>query len=272
MKAGFYQFNPVFGNKKKNITSVANALKGIDVDLLVLPEFFATGYQFTSMEEVGYLAETIPDGETTEALASLSKKYGMYMVAGLAERFDKHYYNSAVLTGPEGFVGLYRKTHLFFEEKLWFTPGNTGFNVFQTGIGPVGIMICFDWLFPESMRTLALQGAQVIAHPANLVLPHCPSAMPIRCLENKVYAITANRTGKEQRKEGSCLEFIGKSQIVAPDSTIIAKAPKKWTSLMIVDLKIDTALNKSINQYNDLFKDRRPEMYQVLVEQEKNGP
>lgn len=73
MKAGFYQFNPVFGNKKKNITSVANALKGIDVDLLVLPEFFATGYQFTSMEEVGYLAETIPDGETTEALASLSK-------------------------------------------------------------------------------------------------------------------------------------------------------------------------------------------------------
>ena len=96
--------------------------------------------------------------------------------------------------------------------------------------------------------------------------------MPIRCLENKVYAITANRTGREQRKEGSCLEFIGKSQIVAPDSTIIAKAPKKWTSLMIADLKIDTALNKSINQYNDLFKDRRPEMYQVLVEQEKNDP
>ena len=90
-------------------------------------------------------------------------------------------------------------------KKLWFTPGNTGFNVFQTGIGPVGIMICFDWLFPESMRTLALQGAQVIAHPANLVLPHCPSAMPIRCLENKVYAITVNRTGREQRKEGSCL-------------------------------------------------------------------
>ena len=203
MRAGFYQFNPVFGEKEHNIATVADALNGIDAELMVLPEFFATGYQFISMDEVAHLAEKVPGGKTTEALVGLSHKHGLYIVAGLPEKDGKHFYNSAVITGPEGFIGVYRKTHLFFEEKLWFSPGNTGFNVFKTDIGKIGIMICFDWFFPESMRALALQGAQVIAHPANLVLPHCPVAMPIRCLENRVYAITANRTGTEQRKEGT---------------------------------------------------------------------
>jgi len=264
MKAGFYQFNPVFGKKEKNLAKVANALEGINAELMVLPEFFATGYQFISTYEVSQLAEVIPGGETTEALVDLSQKHGMYIVGGLPERVGEHFYNSAVITGPEGFIGVYRKTHLFFEEKLWFTPGNTGFKVFYTDIGAIGIMICFDWFFPESMRSLALQGAQVIAHPANLVLPHCPAAMPIRCLENRVYAVTANRTGTEQRKDGPPLTFIGMSQIVAPDSTVIARAPAKGTSIMISDIDLKKALNKSINPYNDLFEDRRPEMYKAL--------
>jgi 5-aminopentanamidase len=264
MQAGFYQFNPVFGKKEKNLAKVANALEGVDAELMVLPEFFATGYQFISTDEVSQLAEVVPGGETTEALVDLSQKHGMYIVGGLPEKDGKQFYNSAVMTGPQGFIGVYRKTHLFFEEKLWFSPGNTGFNTFQTDIGKIGIMICFDWFFPESMRALALQGAQVIAHPANLVLPHCPAAMPIRCLENRVYAITANRTGKEQRKDGPPLTFIGMSQIVAPDSTVIARASAKSTSIMVSDIDLKKALNKSINPYNDLFKDRRPEMYQIL--------
>jgi len=264
MKAGFYQFNPVFGKKEKNLAKVANALEGINAELMVLPEFFATGYQFISTVEVSRLAEAIPGGETTDALVGLSQKHGMYIVGGLPERVGNHFYNSAVITGPDGFIGVYRKTHLFFEETLWFTPGNTGFNIFQTDLGTIGIMICFDWFFPESMRSLALQGALVIAHPANLVLPNCPAAMPIRCLENRVYAVTANRTGTEQRKDGPPLTFIGMSQIVAPDSTVIARAPAKGTSMMISDIDLKKALNKSINPYNDLFKDRRPEMYQVL--------
>ena len=264
MKAGFYQFNPVFGKKEKNLAKVANALEGINAELMVLPEFFATGYQFISTDEVSQLAEAIPGGETTEALVGLSQKHGMYIVGGLPERVGEHFYNSAVITGPDGFIGVYRKTHLFFEETLWFTPGNTGFNIFQTDLGTIGIMICFDWFFPESMRSLALQGAQIIAHPANLVLPNCPAAMLIRCLENRVYAVTANRTGTEQRKDGPPLTFIGMSQIVAPDSTVIARAPAKGTSMMISDIDLKKALNKSINPYNDLFKDRRPEMYQVL--------
>lgn len=264
MKAGFYQFNPVFGEKKQNIATVADALTGIDAELMVLPEFFATGYQFISMDEVASLAEEIPGGETTEALVRLSNKHNLYIVGGLPEREGERFYNSAVIAGPEGFIGVYRKTHLFFEEKLWFTPGNTGFNVFHTDIGTIGIMICFDWYFPESMRALALQGAQVIAHPANLVLPYCPVAMPIRCLENRVFAITANRIGIEQRKEGPPLTFIGMSQIVAPDSTIISRVPEDSMSIMVADIDPEKALNKAINPYNDLFRDRRPEMYEIL--------
>jgi 5-aminopentanamidase len=264
MKAGFFQFNPVFGEKEQNIATVTDALHGVDAELMVLPEFFATGYQFISMDEVAHFAEEVPGGETTEALVGLSKKHGIYIVGGLPERDKELFYNSAVITGPEGFVGVYRKTHLFFEEKLWFAPGNTGFNVFHTDIGAIGIMICFDWYFPESARTLALQGAQVIAHPSNLVLPYCPIAMPIRCLENRAFAITANRIGTEQRKEGPPLTFIGMSQIVAPDATIIARAPEKDNSIMVANINPERALNKAINPYNDLFKDRRPEMYEIL--------
>ena len=184
MKAGFYQLNPLFGDIDANLEKVRTAVKDQEVDLLVLPEFFATGYQFTSIDEVAKLAEEVPNGKTTEALLDMSKEKNAFIVAGLPEKDGNTYYNSAVLTGPEGFIGSYRKTHLFFEETLYFTPGNTGFNVWNTDIGRIGIMICFDWFYPESMRTLSLAGAEVITHPSNLVLPFCPDAMPVRCLEN----------------------------------------------------------------------------------------
>jgi predicted amidohydrolase len=261
MRVGFYQFEPVFGEKERNIGKVLHVLKDADAELIVLPELFATGYQFISHDEVDQLSEQIPNGYTTEMVAGLSRSKGMYIVAGLPEKHEGGLYNSAILTGPEGYIGVYRKTHLFFEEKLWFKPGDTGFEVFHTGIGEIGIMICFDWMFPESMRTLALKGAEVVAHPANLVLPYCPAAMPIRCLENRVYAVTANRVGTENRKEGQTLKFIGTSQIVSPDSAVCVKAPENGESLQIADISPEKAKDKSLNPFNDLFRDRRPEMY-----------
>ncbi|MBS1128344.1 MAG: putative N-carbamoyl-D-amino acid hydrolase [Nitrospirae bacterium] len=261
MRAAFYQFEPVFGEKKQNIEKVLRALGDVDADLVVLPELFTSGYQFVSHEEVAHLAERVPQGDATEMVAEFSRRKGIYIVAGLPEKDGNNYYNSAILTGPQGFIGLYRKTHLFFEEKLWFSPGDTGFRVFATDIGRIGIMVCFDWIFPESMRTLALMGAEVIAHPANLVLPHCPSAMPIRCLENRVYAVTANRVGREERKEGPALTFIGTSQIVGPDGTVRARAPEKGEALMVAAIEQEKARDKSLNPYNDLFQDLRPEMY-----------
>ena len=261
MKAGFYQFNPSFGKKEENIGKVISVLTNADIDLLVLPEFFATGYQFTHCDEVSELAESVPDGYTTKMLSVLSSKRGMYIVAGLPERHGDKFYNSAVLTGPEGFIGVYRKTHLYFEENLYFTPGDTGFKIWDTKAGRIGIMICFDWFFPEAMRALALMGADIITHPSNLVLPYCPAAMPVRCLENRVFAVTANRVGEENRKAGQSLRFIGQSQITSPEGKILIRAPENDEALLIAEIKPETARNKNLNPLNNIFNDRRPEMY-----------
>jgi len=261
MKAGFYQFMPDFGDKDKNFKKVLSAVKDADSDLLVFPEFFATGYQFVSKDEVAELSEQIPEGYTTKLLSELSRQKGFYIVAGLPEKDGDRFFNSAVLTGPNGFIGVYRKTHLFFEEKLFFSPGDTGFKVWDTEIGRIGIMICFDWFFPESMRTLALMGADIVAHPANLVLPYCPSAMPIRCLENRIYAITANRIGKENRKEGQSLRFIGQSLICSPEGRILIRASEGDEVLLITDIEPELARNKSLTSLNNIFDDMRPDMY-----------
>ena len=261
MKAGFYQFNPSFGKKEENIKKVRSAAKNADMELLVLPEFFATGYQFASADEVAELSESVPDGDTTEALLELSDERGIYIVAGLPEKNGGRYYNSAVFTGPDGLIGVYRKTHLFFEETFYFTPGDTGFKVWDTKIGRIGIMICFDWFFPESMRSLALSGAEVIAHPSNLVLPFCPDAMPVRCLENMVYAVTANRIGTEDRKKEQSLTFIGKSEVVSPKGEILVRAPEDEEAMIVTDIDPASAKNKALNSFNNIFKDRRPEMY-----------
>jgi predicted amidohydrolase len=266
MKVGFYQFNPAFGKKEGNLKKVLSAVKDADIDLLVLPEFFATGYQFISKDEVAELSEQIPAGNTTECFTELSLQKGFYIVAGLPERYGDSFFNSAILTGPDGFVGVYRKTHLFFEEKLYFCPGDTGFKVWDTKIGRIGIMICFDWFFPESMRTLALMGAEIIAHPANLVLPYCPQAMPVRCLENRVFAITANRIGEEGRKEGQTLRFIGQSQITSPEAKVLIRAPENEEGLFIAEIDPAMARNKNLNLLNNIFDDRRPEMYKVKYE------
>jgi predicted amidohydrolase len=261
MKAGFFQFSPTFGNKKENFDTVRHAVRAASLDLLVLPEFFATGYQFVSKDEVAALAESVPDGETTRFLVTLSQEKGIYIVAGLPEKDSDTFYNSAVLTGPDGFIGCYRKTHLFFEENLFFAPGDTGFQVWDTPIGKIGIMICFDWFFPESARTLALNGAEVIAHPSNLVLPYCPQSMPVRCLENRVYAVTANRIGTEQRKEGEPLTFIGQSQITSPKAEILVRAGVDEEILITADIDLSLSRDKRLNQFNDLFKDRKSAYY-----------
>jgi 5-aminopentanamidase len=266
MKAGVYQFNPAFGKKDENLKNVLSEVKDADLDLLVLPEFFATGYQFISTDEVAELSERIPDGDTTGCLSQLSQQQGFYIVAGLPERDGDRFFNSAILTGPEGFISVYRKTHLFFEEKLYFTPGDTGFKVWKTGIGRIGIMICFDWFFPESMRILSLMGADIVAHPSNLVLPYCPAVMPVRCLENRVFSVTANRTGEEKRKEGKSLKFIGQSLIASPDGKVLIKAPEDEETLITVEIDPYISRNKSLNPLNNIFEDRRIDMYRKLTE------
>ena len=262
MKVSFYQFTPEFGNIKHNLQKILNAVSSVEADLLVLPELFNTGYQFTSKEEAKSLSERIPSGDTTNTLIKLSAKKKVYIAAGIAENNEGKIYNSAALTGPDGLIGVYRKTHLFYEEKLWFSPGDTGFKVWQTPIGNIGIMICFDWFFPESARTLALRGADIIAHPSNLILPHCPDAMVTRCIENRVFAVTANRTGSEQRGDKEKLAFIGKSQITSPMGEILYRASGDKEELTVVEIAVEKARDKNLNSFNNLFNDRKKEFYE----------
>ncbi|WP_457741481.1 nitrilase [Thermococcus sp.] len=262
MKVAYVQMEPAFLEPEKNYSKaerlIGEAVKG-GAKLVVLPELFDTGYNFESKGEVDEIAGQIPDGPTTEFLVEVAKEKDVFIVAGTAEKDERgNLYNSAVVVGPLGwgYIGKYRKVHLFNREKLFFRPGNLGFRVFNIGIAKVGIMICFDWFFPESARTLALKGAEVIAHPSNLVMPYAPRAMPIRALENHVYTVTANRIGEERG-----LRFIGKSTIASPKAEVLAMGSENREEVAVVEITLELARNKRLNELNDIFKDRRPEYY-----------
>ncbi len=263
MRVGYYQFDCRFGEVKRNLDQVSQALATATADLLVLPEFFATGYQFVSQQEALDLSESVPDGPTTQRLLELARARDMVLVAGLPERAGDRVYNSAVAVGPKGFIGCYRKTHLFFEETLFFAPGDSGFQVWDLGLARIGLMVCFDWFYPEAARTLALKGADILCHPSNLVLPYCPDGMITRCLENRVFSITSNRIGSEARGGKKPLSFIGSSEVVTPRGQVLERAGRDQEALAIVEIDPTEARKKSLNPYNDLLADRRPALYRT---------
>jgi predicted amidohydrolase len=121
-------------------------------------------------------------------------------------------------------------------------------------------MICFDWFFPETVRSLALLGAEIIAHPANLVLPYCQRAMITRCLVNRVFAITSNRIGSENRGDDH-FKFTGGSQITSYNGEVLSSAPYDDTYIDVIEIDVEKAKDKKLNLYNDVIKDRRPEFY-----------
>lgn len=261
MKIGFIQFNPQFGAKEKNVERAIGFLNRTDADLIVLPELFNSGYLFTSGEEVEAAAERIPEGFTTQSLMKISREKGMYLIAGLAERSEGTIYNSAVLVGPDGFIGIYRKTHLFKDESKWFEKGHDPFEVYDVGTAKIGLMICFDWIFPEVARTLALKGADILCHPSNLMLPYCQKAMVTRSIENRVFSVTCNRIGVEER-DGQRLEFTGLSEIVDPKGTVLALADKDREETRVVEIDPHQAREKRVG-INKIFEERRTDLYEL---------
>jgi len=265
MRVGFFQFCPERGSKSSNIERVSGAVSGLQCDLLVLPELFNTGYLFSSAAEAQQLAERIPSGPTTQALLQIASEHNVAIVGGLAERDGSKLFNSSVLVTPDGEAFCYRKLHLFGYEKEVFLPGDREPEVFEAFGVKVGIMICFDWYFPETARVLMLKGAQVICHPANLVLPYCQGAMVTRCLENRVFAITANRVGTET-VAGREITFTGGSQVVDPLGNVLARAATNAEEVGIVDIEPKASFEKSLTGRNDLLSDRRVELYGRLLE------
>jgi len=264
MKVGFLQFKPVFGDKVVNLKKVRSLLDSISADIVVLPELFNTGYLFTEKKELAELAEEIP-GETTQFLMGISREKDIHIVAGIPERAKNKFFNSTLLIYPSGRYKIYRKIHLFCEEKFFFNIGDIPFKVYRIGRVKIGMLICFDWIFPEAARSLALSGAQIICHPSNLVLPYCQSAMVTRAIENRIFIITVNRIGREKRG-GKELKFTGMSQIVAPSGKVLYRAGKSEEIVKIVEIRPEDADNKKITDYNDVIKDRRPNFYRKIVQ------
>lgn len=260
MKVAVVQTDPQFGEKKKNIDQALHLMRSLSADVYVLPELFASGYNFVSVEETRSLAEPFRNGETYNAVKQFAVEHHCYVVYGFAEIDGVALYNSAGMIGFDGNEAVYRKIHLFDREKFFFQPGNLGFSVYDTPYGKIGIMVCFDWYFPESARTLASKGAQLIAHPSNLVLPNCPDSMPTRCLENRVFAATANRIGTEDR-EGIRLSYIGQSQITSVKGEILHRASADNEEIFVEEIDLSAADNKNVTERNHLFNDRRPSFY-----------
>ncbi|HEX5131085.1 MAG TPA: nitrilase-related carbon-nitrogen hydrolase [Candidatus Krumholzibacteria bacterium] len=264
MKIGFLQLRPQFGRVKENVLSAKSMLSGITGTTVVLPELFNTGYLFRNPEEVRDLAESASTGFTVTELKKVAVAQQLNIIFGMAEAKNRKFYNSSVLITAKGKIHTYQKVHLFDREKLFFQPGTRAFAPIAVDEGKLGMMVCFDWFFPEVTRILAIGGAQVICHPSNLVLPWCQDAMKTRCIENRVFAVTANRIGTEKRGTLQ-LTFTGKSQIVNPKGEVLVSAGERSESLKVVEIDPAEALDKSVTPNNDLMKDRRPALYKPLL-------
>lgn len=267
LRVAFAQTRPVFGDLEGNLDRCARLVEQAPAfDLLVLPELFSTGYLFQSRAEVERVAEDA-DGPTLQTLRALAARRDAWVVGGFAERDAGHVFNSAALVGPDGAPLIYRKIHLFDTETEVFDVGDRPFRAWTLRKGAksvrVGVMICFDWLFPESARCLALDDALVLLHPSNLVLPYCQEAMRTRCLENRVFAITANRCGEDVRG-ATTLRFTGASQITGPRGEVLARAPADEECTHVVEIDLSAAREKRVTPRNDLFGSRRPEAYDRL--------
>src|SRR5437870_8255194 len=269
MRVAVAQIEPKLAEKERNLEACLarlDAAAAEGAELLVLPECALPGYMFESAEEALPFAEEIP-GPLTETLERESRRLGMHVACGLLERDGDALRNSAVLVGPDGLVGTYRKSHLpFLGVDRFVVPGDE-LRVYDTPLGRIGIEICYDLRFPEVTRTLALKGADMVAHPTNFPMAAKVQTELItvaRAAENRIYLLTANRCGKERWGE-----FCGRSQIVDPFGVRLAETDEYTQTLLVGELDVEKARDKDYvipGEYElYLFGHRRPELYGTLV-------
>ncbi len=249
-------------NLKKGLAMIkAAAQKG--AKMILLPELFTTEY-FAWWRDTKYFdyAEPIP-GPTTARVGELARRLSVYVVAPFYEKEGPGmYYNSAVLIGPKGeIIGRQRKMHIPAVkslEKLYFQPAEPNFPVFPTKYGRVGICICYDRLFPEVCRALALNGAEIIFVPiAGTIFPKV-STLDTRALENVLFVVAANKVGEEDGHR-----YTGGAMIVNPEGRIIAQG---GTEEEIVMADIDLEDVEKARKAFPYFRDRRPELYERLLQ------
>jgi predicted amidohydrolase len=268
------QFEPVVGAKAHNI---ALGLKHVEAaaargaQLIVLPELANSGYMFATRAEAFAQAEPVPGGPTCEAWMAAAARLGVTLVAGIAERDGDVLYNAAVVIGPSGWIGTFRKVHLWNAENLFFEPGNLGFPVFKTTLGRIGVAICYDIWFPEAFRLQALQGADIVCVPTNWV--PIPGQAPGReamatilamaaAHSNSLFIACADRIGTERGQP-----FEGQSVIVGCTGWPVAgPASRDGEEIVLAAVDLGQARRaRNWNEFNQVLRDRRTDVYDEML-------
>ena len=267
------QIDPKLGEKERNLDVCVGRMEeaaAAGAELLVLPECAIPGYMFDSEDEALPFAEEIP-GPSTELLEHEAARLGIYVVCGLLERDGDSLRNAAVLVGPDGLIGTYRKTHLpFLGVDRFAVPGDE-LPVFDTPLGRIGVEICYDLRFPEVTRTLALKGADIVAHPTNFPVAARIQTELItvaRAAENRIYLLTANRSA---RSAGPSSAAGARSSTRTGSGSPRRARPEE--ALLVAEIDVEKARDKDYVDPGEyelyLFGHRRPELYGALVEEVK---
>jgi N-carbamoylputrescine amidase len=240
-------------------------------ELIVFPELNATGYMFENRKEAFAHAQSVERGSIVETWISLCKKKNVYLVGSLVERDGAKLFDTSVLIGPNGYIGKYRKAHLWNTEKLYFSAGDTGFPVFETELGRIGMLICWDTWFPEAFRILALQGADLVCTLNNWVFTPGPLFDESgRCMAayhtmsaaqvNGLFIAASSRVGEERGAK-----FLGNSLIVGPTGWPIKHAGIEEESILRADVNLSDARKSHWTELNDIRLDRRKDLYDELL-------
>ncbi len=270
VKVAGVQMEPKLLDKEHNLSKCLETMyltAGKGARLVVFPECALSGYVFSSLEEALPVAEPIP-GPSTERIIAACRELNIFAVVGLLERDGDKCYNAAVLLGPEGLVGKHRKAHLpDLGIDRFLHPGDLPFTVYDTGIGKIGIAICYEACFPEHTRILALQGAEIVVLPTNW--PDWPVVrvirdllVPARAAENFVYFIAADRIGEERD-----ITFLGGSRIVGIGGAILAEVKEHEEGVIFADLDLTETQDKM-----GLLSKRRPDLYGLIVQEMSHSP
>ena len=264
------QLLPKLGDRAANLEKMSAYVEQImaekpGTNLIVFPELMTSGYEGTP-EMFQELAETLPNGESMQVMGALAKKHHVHIIYGLPERdpvLTDVLYNAAVLINSDGIaVGTYRKVHPFADEKRWCRAG-CEVPVFDTEIGKIGIMICWDTGFPEIARGCALKGADLLVVSTNWEDPYADDwdlITKARAFDNTLHLVAANRIGDD----GKTLSFFGHSKIMGPTGREIAALDERKEGYISAELDLSLT-QKERARYYTFFKDRRPEVYTEIV-------
>jgi N-carbamoylputrescine amidase len=247
--------------------------------LVLLPELFSSPY-FPKDESPAHfaLAEEADASEAVTRMRALAAELSVVLPVSFFERANNVFFNSLAMIDADGaMLGIYRKSHIpdgpGYQEKFYFSPGDTGFRVFSTRVGKLGAAICWDQWFPECARVLALQGAEILLYPT-AIGSEPPPALPIdssghwqrvmqgHAAANLMPVVAANRTGKEQGQ--SCaIDFYGSSFITDHTGALVAQAPRDREAVITASFDLDEIAERRASW--GVFRDRRPDLYGALT-------